>query len=84
MTLKDMPLRSVCCSKSLHLAHWHSDSSVHQLNGILVMESKLQSVSDVGAELCLPSAQNSLYYRLSRLSVGSYSIIIEGGHVTKT
>lgn len=41
VTLKDMPLSSVCLFKGLHLAHWHSDSSVHQLTGILVMESKL-------------------------------------------
>lgn len=38
VTLKDMPLSSVCSFKGLHLAHWPSDSSVHQLNGILVME----------------------------------------------
>lgn len=64
VTLKDMLLTSVCFFKGLCLGHCHSDSSVHQLDGILVMKSELQPISDVGDELCLPSAQNSRYYRL--------------------
>lgn len=82
VTLKDMALSSVCLFKGLDFAHWHSDSSVHQLNGILVMESKLHSISDVGAELCLPIAQ-AVSLLQARNSVGFHSIMVEGGHVTK-
>jgi len=63
VVLEDM-LFTWHCFKSLHLAQWHSDNSVRQLNGLLVMESTLQSISDAGAELCLPSSENSLCYRL--------------------
>ena len=64
LILEDTLLTLMCCFKSLHLAQWHSDNSVHQLNGLLVMESTLQSISDAGAELSLPDSKNSLYYRL--------------------
>lgn len=82
VTLKDMPLSSMCCFKSLHLAHWHSDNSVHQLNGILGMESKLQSVSGVGAEP-LPAQHSEFSLVQAHNSVGFYSIMVEGGCVTK-
>lgn len=62
--LEDMLLTLMRCSKSLHLAQWHNDNSVNQLNGLQVMETTLQSVRDARARLSLPDCENSLYYRL--------------------
>lgn len=60
--LEDTLLTLMRCFKSLHWAQWHSDNSVHQWNGLLVMESTLQYVRDAGAEFCLPDSKYSLYY----------------------